>query len=60
VDEQEPLTAMHMNINAVRLLYRIISEAHDKWSGGPAEEQECLRHMKIQLWTVLMDNLLEE
>ena len=50
---------MEMDINALRLLHRVISEAHDGWPGGPAEEQDCLLRMKTQLFAALMDHMLE-
>ena len=53
------IACMEMDINALRLLHRVISEAHDGWPGGPAEEQDCLLRMKTQLFAALMDHMLE-
>ncbi|RNC93005.1 MAG: hypothetical protein ED554_04190 [Synechococcus sp. YX04-3] len=51
---------MHMDLHALRLLHRIVSEAHANWPGGCPEEQQCLQTMKIQLYAALMDHLLEQ
>ena len=43
----------------LRLLHRVVAEAHDNWPGGDANEQACLLNMKTQLYAALMDHLLE-
>ena len=49
---------MEMDINALRLLHRVVSDAHARWPGGLQEEQEALRMMKMQLYVALMDHVL--
>ena len=51
---------MEMDINALRLLHRVVSDAYLNWSGGLPEEQVCLSNMRIQLYAALMDHLLED
>ena len=51
---------MHVDLHALRLLHRIVSEAHANWPGGCPEEQQCLQTMKMQLYAALMDHLLEQ
>ena len=51
---------MQMDLHALRLLHRIVSEAHANWPGGCPEEQQCLQTMKIQLYAALLDHLLEQ
>lgn len=59
MEPYEPSTTMEMDLNALRLLHRVVSDAHERWSGGPAEEQLCLHAMKTQLYAALMDHLLD-
>ena len=58
--EYGPTTCMEMDFHALRLLYRVVSEAHTKWPGGYPEEQVCLSNMKTQLYAALMDHLFEQ
>ena len=44
----------------LRLLYRVVNEAHANWPGGCPEEQICLSTMKTQLYAALMENLFEQ
>lgn len=53
------ITTISVEINALRLLYKVVADAHDKWPGGDAEEQACLLNMKTQLYAALMDYLFE-
>ena len=53
------ITTISVEINALRLLYKGVADAQDKWPGGDAEEQACLLNMKTQLYAALMDHLLE-
>lgn len=59
MDEKSYVTSMQMNIMALRLLYRTVSEGLDRWPGGPPEEQECLSTMKLQLYAALMEHLYD-
>ena len=58
--EHGPVACMEMDLHALRLLYRVVSEAHAKWPGGCPEEQVCLSTMKTQLYAALMDHLFEQ
>ena len=58
--EHGPTACMEMDLHALRLLYRVVSEAHAKWPGGCPEEQVCLSTMKTQLYAALMDHLFEQ
>ena len=58
--EDGPTACMEMDLHALRLLYRVVSEAHEKWPGGCPEEQICLSNMKTQLYAALMDHLFEQ
>ena len=60
MEPYEPSTTMEMDLNALRLLHRVVvSDAHERWSGGPADEQIRLHAMKTQLYAALMDHLLD-
>ena len=58
-EDGEYITSIHMDINALRTLHRVVSEACDKWPGGDPQEQECLYRMKTQLYAALMEYLLD-
>ena len=53
------VTTISVEIHALRVLYRAVSEAYSNWPGGDANEQACLLNMKTQLYAALMDQLLE-
>ena len=53
------ITTITLERDVLRLLHRVVSEAHDNWPGGDANEQACLLNMKTQLYAALMDHLLE-
>ena len=43
MDEHDSVACMEMDINALRLLHRVVSDAYEQWPGGLQEEQQCLR-----------------
>ena len=53
------VTNISVELDALRLLHRAVSEAYANWPGGDAKEQACLLNMKTQLFAALMDHLLE-
>ena len=53
------VTTITMEIDALRLLHRSVSEAYANWPGGDPNEQACLLKMKTQLYAALMDHLLD-
>ena len=59
MDGHDSVASMEMDINALRLLHRVVSDAYEQWPGGLQEEQQCLRMMKIQLYAALMDHLFD-
>ena len=59
MEDNPMITTMSVEIEALRLLHRVVAEAHDSWPGGDASEQACLLNMKTQLYAALMDHLLE-
>ena len=60
VSDHQSAACMEMDINALRLLHRVVSDAYLNWSGGLPEEQLCLSMMRTQLYAALMDHLLED
>ena len=48
-----------MEVDALRLLHRIVDNAYTNWPGGDADEQACLLLMKNQLYAALMTHLYE-
>ena len=58
--EDNPLvTTISVEIEALRLLHRVVSEAYTNWPGGDSNEQSCLLSMKTQLYAALMDHVFE-
>ena len=53
------VTTISVEIEALRLLHRVVSEAYTNWPGGDSNEQSCLLSMKTQLYAALMDHLFE-
>ena len=53
--DADPMLSFHLDLKALRLLHRVVSEAHTNWSGGPPGEQESLNRMRLQLYAGLMD-----
>ena len=53
------ITTLSVEIEALRVLHRAVSDAYANWPGGDANEQACLLNMKNQLYAALMDHLLE-
>ena len=51
---------MEMDLHALRLLHRVVSDSHANLPGGCPEEQQSLQTMKMQLYAALMDHLLEQ
>ena len=59
MSQDDAIATMAMDVHALRLLHRVVSDAYSKWPGGPQEEQVCLHAMKTQLYAALMDHLLD-
>ena len=59
MEGNQMITTITLERDVLRLLHRVVSEAHDNWPGGDANEQACLLNMKTQLYAALMDHLLE-
>jgi len=57
--EQNIAAQMEMDLNALRVLHRVVVDAHDRWSGGDPEEQNLLASMRQQLYAALMENLFQ-
>ena len=59
MEDNQIITTISVEIDALRLLHQAVSEAYANWSGGDANEQVGLLNMKTQLYAALMDHLLE-
>ncbi|MGC6483426.1 MAG: hypothetical protein ACON4T_07680 [Synechococcus sp.] len=59
MDDNQMITTIAVETDALRLLHRVIAEAYNQWPGGDPNEQACLLAMKTQLYAALMDHLLE-
>lgn len=52
---KDPDYTVDMHIEDVRILYKSVCFHLEKWSGGPAEEQEKLFYMKDWLYRMILD-----
>ena len=59
MEDNQIITTISMETDALRVLHRVVAEAYNSWPGGDASEQACLLNMKTQLYAALMDHLLE-
>lgn len=59
MEDNQIITTISMETDALRVLHRVVAEAYINWPGGDANEQACLGNMKTQLYAALMDHLLE-
>jgi len=59
MEDNQIITTISMETDALRVLHRVVAEAYNSWPGGDATEQACLLNMKTQLYAALMDHLLE-
>jgi len=59
MEDNQIITTISMETDALRVLHRVVSEAYINWPGGDANEQACLWNMKTQLYAALMDHLLK-
>ena len=59
MEDNQIITTISMETDALRVLHRVVAEAYNNWPGGDATEQACLLNMKTQLYAALMDHLLE-
>jgi len=60
--ESKPACTIELNINALRMLYNIIKEAHEKYPPDKTDtpEMEMLTHMKSKLYACMMEYLFQE
>ena len=47
---------LELPIEAIRIIHTGLSQAVEKWSGGPAEEQEDLIAMKDNFYRILLEH----
>ena len=59
MEQDQTVVSIELGLDALRLMHRAVHQAYESWPGGCAEEQECLFAMRNQLYTVLMDQLLD-
>ena len=59
MEDNQIITTISIETDALRVLHRVVAEAYNSWPGGDATEQACLLNMKTQLYAALMDHLLE-
>ena len=54
--EEEEYYHLELPIEAVRLIHTGLSQACEKWSGGPAEEQEGLQAMRDHFYRIMLEH----
>jgi hypothetical protein len=53
--EDEEYWSIELNIKAIRLIHKGLSQAVEKWSGGSAEEQEDLIAMRDNFYKLILE-----
>ena len=59
MEDNQMITTIAVERDALRLLHKAIAEAYVSWPGGDANEQALLLDMKTKLYAALMDHLFE-
>lgn len=50
---------LELPIEAIRIIHTGLSQAVEKWSGGPAEEQENLIAMRDNFYRIMLEHRFE-
>ena len=54
--EEEDYYQLELPIEAVRIIYTGLSQACEKWSGGPPQEQEDLLAMRDHFYRIMLEH----
>ena len=54
--EEEEYYHLELPIEAVRIIHLGLSQACEKWSGGPAQEQENLQAMRDPFYRIMLEH----
>ena len=47
MEGNQMITTITLERDVLRLLHRVVAEAHDNWPGGDANEQACLLNLSL-------------
>ena len=53
---EEDYYQIELPIEAVRIIHKGLSQACEKWSGGPAQEQEDLQAMRDHFYRIVLEH----
>ena len=56
MNEEPDYDQIELPIEAVRVIHTGLSQAVQKWSGGPAEEQEDLIAMRDHFYRIMLEH----
>jgi hypothetical protein len=51
--------SIELNIKGIKLIHLGLSQAVEKWTGGPAEEQEDLKAMRDNFYKLILEYQFE-
>jgi hypothetical protein len=51
--------SIELNIKGIKLIHLGLSQAVEKWTGGPAEEQEDLKAMRDNFYKLILEYKFE-
>ena len=54
--EEDNYYQIELPIQAIRIIHKGLSQAVEKWSGGPAEEQEDLIAMRDNFYRLVLEH----
>ena len=56
MEDEDQYYQLELPIQAVRIIYTGLSQACEKWSGGPPQEQEDLLAMRDHFYRIMLEH----
>ena len=56
MEDESQYYRLELPIEAIRIVHTGLKQAVDKWSGGPAEEQEDLIAMRDHFYRIMLEH----
>ena len=56
MEQEDQYYHLELPIEAVRIIHKGLSQAYEKWSGGPPHEQEDLLAMRDHFYRIMLEH----
>ena len=56
MEQEDQYYHLELPIEAVRIIHKGLSQAYEKWSGGPPNEQEDLLAMRDHFYRIMLEH----